>query len=460
MKPNKIFLFLSLSLFLFVLAACSLLPSGSIPSEAEIATMVAATVMAGGPAADTAPAATEVADAAADAIVPEMPVYPIRVSFVNEAGNLFVWSDGTPTPMQLTTSGDVIDSYVSFDGALVAFFRSGDLFNYQLDVINFDGTNQHTLFSASAIAGFPRPAESVNLVPGQVAWVPGTHTLALNFQIQFEGPGLAYTDSLYLVDGDTGSYVTLPMSSEAWHFTYSPDGTRLLISRPQGVDLYLSSGELVLANVITHEFVNTASEFAWVAQPTWKSDSTAIAVGILPVQPWGDDAGASVVYAASNTGAPIPASIYTVMKYYGGFPNVTFDPSLTHAAYAVPIGLPSADNYALHINTLDGMSDSIVYTGDVNDLPVWSPDGAYYVFSVGNPPSQQVLLGSFTSSLLTLSAIPWLEQVEWIDAARFVVSTHSGGYDSLLLGDITGSFSVIYNDPDPTDFASLEFDIN
>ena len=456
MKPNKFFLYLSLLLFVFALAACSSLPSGSAPSEAEIATMVAATVMAGGPAADSAPAATE----AADVVVPEMPVYPIRVSFVNEAGNLFVWSDGSPAPVQLTTSGDVIHSYVSFDGALVAFFRSGDLLNYQLDVINFDGTNQHTLFSASAIAGFPRPAGSVNLAPGQVAWIPGTHTLALNFKVQYEGPGLAYTDSLYLVDGDTGSYVTLPMSSEAWHFTYSPDGTRLLISRPQGVDLYYSSGELVLANVITHEFVNTASEFAWIAQPTWKSDSSAFAVGILPVQPWGDDAGASAVYAASNMGAPIPASINTVMKYYGGDPVVTFDPGLTHAAYAVPIGLPSAGNYALHINTLDGTSDTIVYSGAIKDLPVWSLDGANYIFSVGLPPAEQVYLGSLTGDPALLPAVTWLNQVEWIDATRFVVSTHSGGYDSLLLGNTSGSFSVIYNDPDPTPFASLEFDIN
>ncbi len=457
MKPNVASLFLSLLLIVFALASCSLLPSGSIPSEAEIATMVAATVMAGGPAADSAPAATETA---ADAVVPEMPVYPIRVSFVNEAGNLFVWSDGTPAPVQLTTSGDVVNSYISFDGALVAFFRSGDLFNYQLDVINFDGTNQHTLFSASAIAGFPRPADSVNLVPGQVAWVPGTHTLALNFRVQYEGPGLSYTDSLYLVDGDTGSYVTFPMTSGAWHFTYSPDGTRMLISRPQGVDLYYSSGELVLANVITHEFVNTASEFAWVAQPTWRSDSSAFAVGILPVQPWGDDAGASVVYAASNTGAPLPASIFTVMKYYGGDPVVTFDPSLAYAAYAVPIGPLVDRNYALHINTLDGTSDTIVYNGAINDLPVWSPDSAHYIYTVGDPPIEQVLLGSFSASPLVLSAVTWVDQVEWIDDARFIVTNRSGDHDSLLLGTVVGDFSVIYNDPDASDYPSLEFDIN
>lgn len=460
MKPKKIFLLLSFLLFLSALAACSLIPLGNAPSGDTIGTMVAQTVMAGSPSNNTAPAATEAPDTAAVEVVPEIPTYTIRVSFVSEAGNLFVWSDGTSSPVQLTTSGDVTESAISFDGSLVAFYRTGDGMNYQLDVINYDGTNQRTLFSTSALASLPRPSGSVGLIPGQSAWIPGTHTVALNFKVQYEGPGLAYTDTLYLVDGDTGSYVTFPMGTESWKFTYSPDGTRFLISKAQGIDLYDSSGALVMANVVTHEFVNTASEFAWTAWPVWKSDSSAFTVGILPVQPWGDDAGASVVYAASNMGAPIPASIYTVMKYYSSSPVVTFDPSLTHAAYAVPVGLPSADNYALHINTLDGASDSIVYTGAIKDLPVWAPDGAHYVFSVGLPPAEQVYLGSFTAGPLLLPAVTWLNQVEWIDASRFVVSNRSGDHNSLLLGDTSGSFSVIYNDPDVSELPGLDFDIN
>jgi len=445
-----------LILFLVASTACSLLPTTRIPSESEIATMVAATVMAGGPAADSAPAAMETVETA----VSEMPVYPIRVSFVNEAGNLFVWSDGSAAPVQLTTSGDATNAYISFDGNLIAFFRSPDGVNYQLDAINYDGTNLHTMLSSSQIAALPRPTYSVGLMPGQVAWIPGIHTLAMNFRAQFEGPGLAYTDTLYLVDGDTAAHTSFPMYTESWRFTYSPDGTQFIISKPQGMDLYDSSGTLVMADVVTHEFVNTASEFAWTAWPYWNSDSSAFAVGVLPPQPWGDDAGQSVVYSATNMGAPLPASIYTVMKYNGGFAQVTFDPLLIHAAYATPIGPLSDNNYALHITTLDGVDDTIVSTGGINALPVWSPDGAYYIYSIGYPPAEQVMLGSFTSSPLVLSAVSWLEQVEWIDNSRFVVSTHSGGYDSLLLGDITGSFSVIYNDPDPTDFASLEFDIN
>jgi hypothetical protein len=360
----------------------------------------------------------------------------------------------------LTTSGDVTSCYISSDGELVAFFRNIAGTGYQLDVVNYDGTNLRTLLSASTIASLPRSEYSIGLEPGQAAWISGTHTLGLNFKMQFEGPGSAYTDTLYLVNGDAASYSTIPTYTESWKFSFSPDGTRLLLSDAQSVDLYDSTGSLIAADVITYEFVNTASEFAWVAEPTWKADSSAFAAGILPTQPWGDDAGASVVYAATNMGAPLPASIYTVMKYNGSNPNVTFDPGLTHAAYAVPIGPLVDNNYALHINTLDGMSDTIIHIGAINDLPVWSPDGGHYIFSVGLPPTEQVFLGSFTGDPLLLPAVTWLNQLEWIDNSRFVVSTHSGGYDSLLLGDTMGSFSVIYNDPDPTDVASLEFDVN
>ena len=190
MRPRKIFLLMSFLLFFSTLAACSLIPFGNAPSGDTIGTMVAATVMAGGPAADSAPAATETVEIT----VSEMPVYPIRVSFVNEAGNLFVWSDGSAAPVQLTTSGDATNAYISFDGNLIAFFRSPDDVNYQLDAINYDGTNLHTLLTSSQIAALPRPTYSIGLMPGQVAWIPGIHTLAMNFKAQFEGPGLAYTE--------------------------------------------------------------------------------------------------------------------------------------------------------------------------------------------------------------------------------------------------------------------------
>lgn len=447
-------IFVSVFIVIFSLTACGYFGSGTSNSDDSISTIVAQTVMASGGVVATDPGLTEAAVAATEAPV----VTPIHVCFVSTARNLYAWEDGTGIPTQLTVSADVMNCYVSQDGSLIAFVRTAADNIYQLDVINFDGTNQRTLLTTAQIAALPRPSDSLSLEPAQIAWIPGTHTLALNFKVHYEGPGLAFTDPLYLVDGDTGSMLNMLSNGSSWKFGYSPDGTKLWISRPTGVDLYLSSGDLVAANAITYDFVNTASEYAWVALPSWSSDGNTLAVAIAPAQPWGDVVDPTRVYVFTATGTITFSSVASVMQFSQSM--ASFDPGLTRVAYTERVGVPADNNWALHVSNIDWSGDAVIATGYINQMPIWSPDGAYYIYTIGTGGVTQTYLGIYGGSSTLLAGVPGLIDARWIDGSRYIVSTRFGTASSLMLGSLDGTFGVIFNDPGPSDMQWLAFDVN
>jgi Tol biopolymer transport system component len=391
-------------------------------------------------------------------LAPYVPtVSPIRVSFVNSARNLFVWSDGTGSPVQLTSSGDAIQSYVSPDGSLIVFTRSSDYISYQVDIINYDGTNQRTLLTNAQINALPRPSGAVGILPNKIAWIPGSRSVAMKFQVQFEGPGLQYLDQLYVLDTDTAALTSLITVGSSWNFVYSPDGSKILITRPEGIDLYNANGSLAVANVITHAFVNTASEYAWVAEPTWSPDGSAFAAGIPPADPWADSPAPTMIYKMSNTGV----SLSTFSTTTGFFPtSSTFSPDLTKMSFTTRVGAPADNNWALHTANIDGSSDSIITTGYFKQLPVWAPDGNHYIYAVGLGASPQTYLGTVGSSPTLLGEISSIIDVRWVDSSRYVISNQTGSGASLLLGTVGSGFGVIYNDPGPFSGYPFGFDIN
>ena len=168
-----------------VLALASVACNSSIPGTGTntdaVTPSVTETLAALTPAASATPVdeTTPEEHSLPTVTLPAATVVPtsIRVSFVSSSRNLYIWTDGTAVPMQLTSSGDVDQSFISSDGSMIAFTRSVEYANYQLDVINFDGTNQRTLFSSAALAALPRPAGTVASIPYQVVWKPNAHQI-------------------------------------------------------------------------------------------------------------------------------------------------------------------------------------------------------------------------------------------------------------------------------------------
>lgn len=138
----------------------------------------------------------------------------------------------------------------------------------------------------------------------------------------------------------------------------------------------------------------------------------------------------------------------------------TFRSDLGRVAYTTRVGVATDNTWALHIANLDGTNDSIVATGYFKQLPVWSPDGAFYIFTLKVGDSDQTYLNMDGGISMLLPGVPLLIDVRWLDDGRYVVSTKSGTANSLLMGTTTGVLSVIYNDPGSVDNLTLNFDVN
>lgn len=452
MRQKSSFLVIIAIGMIFISLACNLTVPGSGSTNVE--TAVASTITALTPSLPVITA--EIHSLPAPTTVPQ--VQPVRVSFVDSARNLYVWTDGTPAPIQIVNSEDVSESFISPDGNLIAFTRGSYGLSNELDVINADGSNQRVLVTPAAFAAMPRPADSSGLVPYKINWIPNSHRLAISVRITFEGPGLQVGDTLYAVDAESGTVSALVNPGQNFNFSFSPDGSWLVITRPTGIDLYTAAGALVAANVVSHEFVNTASEYAWTASPAWQADSSNFIVVIPPKEPWVDSPGASAVWKVSTAG--VATNIYSgVMSFFpAGISG--FTPDLTRMAFTTRVGTPADNNWALHVANINGSADRIVDSGYFNQLPIWSSDGSSYIYSKLTGSISQAYLVQGESSPILLGEINSLINICWIDNARYIVSSRTDGGSSLLLGTIGSPGGVIFNDPGSSDQQQFSFDVN
>ncbi|KAF0110142.1 MAG: Uncharacterized protein FD147_1834 [Chloroflexi bacterium] len=391
--------------------------------------------------------------------LPPVPVeYPIRAAFVSPDGNLYTWAEGMAAPLQLTFTGDVNSSSVSPDGTLIAYTRYASYVLVSLDIINSDGTNQRTLLNAAGFAALPHPAESVGVEPYQIKWAPNSHILAMNTRITYEGPGLQIGDNLFLINGDTGAMSTLISVGPSWRFFYSPDGTKIAITYPTGIDIYNSDGAKIAGPVLVHDFINTASEYAWVTSPVWSADGATLAGGIPPKEPWVDAPANSYVYQVAADGlsgglvfgAPMPGMT-------GG--SVAVSPDLNKILYYTRLGLPADNTYTLHVANIDGSANVDYATGRFRGDPVWSPDNSHFFYTLGDGLSSNSFIGQVGVGPAAVMDYNNAIDAQWVDANRYLVTTNNAGRWRLLLGTIGAPTGLIYDSISPYT-SRLTFSVN
>ncbi len=458
MKKRNLQVITALVLIALVTLACRFSIPGQAPSEETLATSVAATFTALAPHSiptETAPTAEVGSPTEA---VPTVTPAAVTAAFVSAGRDLYVWQEGAASATRLTNDGDVDQAVISSDGTMIAFVRSHDYTDYQLEVIHSDGSGRMTLISFADFAALPRPADSEATVPYQLVWKPGSHTLYMNARIQFMGPGLQIGEQLYQINAETAERSVWMTVSGNWRFGFSPDGSKLTISHPNGVDLYAADGTLIRAAVITHDLINTASEYQWVASPDWQSDSSSFAVGIPPQEPFAETPADSKVYRVTSAGDA--ALMFTRAISFSSERIATFDHSLGHIGFSMRLA-PASDNlWALHVANIDGTNDLTIATGYFSQLPVWSSDDQHFIFSNMSGSTQQAYLGSVDGSTVLLADIPSLMQVRWLDATRYLASSYDGSGYSLLLGTIGSPSLTLFSEPTASGNPQLHFDVN
>ena len=435
---------------LVVLALVTVACGINLPSSTTIdvvATNVAGTVeaLAGTAIVALTPEAHTLPTVELPTVAPAPAFAPLHLSFVSPDRDLYVWDETMPTAQKIVDSGDVSATAISADGSLVAFTRSADYYNYSLEVIDFDGSGQQVLMDAADFAALPRPDGAVSSIPSQMAFVPGSHTLAFNVRLQYEGPGLAFGTTLYLAS----MWMPAPsaaswMSAQSWKFTYSPDGSKIAISLPTGIAIYNADGSLVDGNVLTYPFVNTASEYAWVASPAWSADSTTLMVAVPPQDPWTEPVGNGSLWRVAADGLSGEMTSETPMMYFpSGFAFIS--PDLTKVIFFTRLGAATDNIQTLHTASVDGTTDIEYTTGQFDSTAAWSPDNVHFFYTVRDGPGTISYIGAIGGAAVLVPDITNAGDITWVDATRYIVSTSASGTGSMLLGNLSAPTGVIFN---------------
>ena len=445
MKHNNRKVLAGIVIFAMVSLACAISVPGSGKVD-SIATSVAETVNAmAGTAVDELTSEPHEMD---ETPAPEASVeYPMRVSFTTPDGSLYTWLDGTAAPTLLVANEDVVDCVISPDGSLIAFTRASGYVFLALEVINADGTNRRTLLSASQAAAITGPEGAIGAEPGQLGWIPGTHTLSMSVRHYFEGPGLFVNQNFFVLDADTGVFSTLfDTGNTTWQFVWTPDGSKVAVSNPTGVDIYDASGVKIAGPVVTHPFINTASEYAWTANPLWAEDGSSLIVRVPPQDPFfatGSDAN-STIWRVS-TGDWSAEQILSSQMLYNMQGDTGVSPDLSKLIFLNQTGIPTDNTFNLIVRDLTGSSEDIYATGHFQGSLAWSPDSSHFFYSLGNMPSSQPYIGQVGSAPAAVVDFSNPMTVKWVDDNRYLVSTNDGGRKRLLMGTLGEPTGLIYD---------------
>lgn len=122
--------------------------------------------------------------------------------------------------------------------------------------------------------------------PDRWEWIGNTHKVAFT-SVHPPYRTFGYTD-VHLVDADTGEYSLLippapnDESIKDWGgpLYASPDGRYIAYLTDVSLNLIGIDGQNASPNILIYDHVNTYSEFAVYAQPTWSSDSSGMWVTV------------------------------------------------------------------------------------------------------------------------------------------------------------------------------------
>jgi hypothetical protein len=347
-----------------------------------------------------------------------------------DGGNIWL-SEGNSSPLQITNSGFAESLRISHDGLKIAFTRRTDPNGLaELRAVDADGNNETTLLTVDDMKSlYPSTLGSKGFEIGQMEFLPGSHLLYFNTYEAFETVGLAMTDDLLRINTNTGDLSKILTPGNGGNFEISPDGNRIVIVRPDAIDMIGPGGGQLAANVVTYLPVVTYSEFYYYAQPVWSKNSGGVGIAIPSDDPLGPNPNGSI-WKLDNTGSSstnvstIPGDFY----FSQVFSSSVMSPTLNRVAFLRDTATPNIRD--LILANPDGTGESTYATGDIGWVG-WAPDGVHFVYSEGGPMDLQ--LGTDGAA-----AIPLVTGMDlsWINANRYLYLAGSMGSWTLMRGEL------------------------
>jgi dipeptidyl aminopeptidase/acylaminoacyl peptidase len=374
----------------------------------------------------------------------------LRVAYVSD-GNLWL-VEGEAPARQLTSGGADSAVLLSPDGRRILFRRElppgpADLPRFELRVIDVDGSGERRLVGPEDLPGemgIPMGSDAevlLDWLPMQVDWLPDGRAIAFNTHVEF-GYGLAHHDDLWLVDVETGALTQLLPDGEGGIFAFSPDGTHLVVSTPTTVTMMDADGGN-RRTLLTFDFVNTASEYAYRPMPVWAPDGSYALVAISSAEPFGPQPSGDL-WHLPPAGDAVRLATLPGEFVFNTQDDRLWSPDRARIAYAVPaIGDdPNARDFVIADG--DGSTPVVYATGQLEFLG-WAADSSRFTFWQNRP--GEIYLGQVGAPpvrLVPLAEARDVFSVQWVDGETFAyVASVGEGVFEIRVGQVGGPHRTI-----------------
>jgi hypothetical protein len=406
-------LFPTISILLLTMLACSI-PGAISPSE--VTDTVPASSFPG-----VTPGGTDVTP---DVVLPPPPRLPVlEVAYV-KGGNIWLWTEASG-PTQLTNAGTDATPRISPDGHQIAFLQGEELW-----AITTDGSNLRQLVSSSYLASLVLPSYGREVIHW-FTWDP----LSSNLYFGTSTAGEAYTlpdyDLLVVTaDGGTAPFIAFA-AGLGGIATFSPNGLMIAMAQPTKILLTNTDGSNY-HEAITFDLIQTYSEWFFVPEVVWFSDSSEFRTVIPAHDALGDPSEGTYFWSVPVAGSPIDMAGFTAVPAFQSAPRIS--PDGLNVAYMSPNGT----NSELHLNGFY-FGDELYSYYPVNQwgLVDWAPDSNGFVYWADDV--RNLWFGHVGSAAVPLTDTLHVGNLHWIDIMR-ILFTNDG---ELRLGTPGGSSTMI-----------------
>jgi len=357
-------------------------------------------------------------------------VIPGKLAYLT-SGNAWIMVDSTSNRYPLVTTGDL-------DGRIFSLSPDGKWLLFSRKSTQAPEKETNTLWVVSTAA---QPSVMVNLhisnVPNFAAWKPGAEYVIAYSTVEprATAPGWQANNDLHFLEFNNGKpgrktdiLETNSGGIYGWwgmSFAWSPDGTELAYSRPDGVGLVdITKG--VLTPILTFTALNTHGDWAWSPGVAWAADGKSL-YAVAHAAPTGlvspeesPNFDLEVLSLASSLDT-------TLVQQSGMFANPAASSlretdsgstSLVAFLKAIFPAQSATSRYLLDIMNSDGSNQHSLFpaegqTGLQPQTPVWAPqpldtgadfisviyDGNLWIVDVSSGLSQQVTGDGLTSKI-------------------------------------------------------------
>jgi hypothetical protein len=320
----------------------------------------------------------------AEATCPLGPPEPAAVvtgdgTIITESGVLL---DIAGEPRLLTDAANVSWAGISDDGTVVAYIRNiwmteTDRHRLEVWAVNSDGSNDRMLASTEQLTALRQEPFAFTAGIVSIAWIPLSHSLALNIGATPLGEGIhnSIADDLWEIDVDRGTISNILPQGEGGKFHYSPDSQSVLIQTPSTAWLMRRDGsDRRPINITNYQALGMGHSYFY--PPTiWESNTSLLMAVSSGVDPYSQNAGEVSVWRVSVVGEPLHIS--TFPAYFASF---SFSSNARWVAYWLTVQ-PGQDNRELHVAGVDGEPDRVVFTGEVLEFVQWlDRDSRYFLY--------------------------------------------------------------------------------